>query len=144
MGGRPMSAVEYRTAFAAKGGLLFLRDAPGIALGDRVVVADRAGRRRSGQVIASGRDTVLVQVLEGTDELNLESTWVRFLDAPFALPVSRELLGRVFSGTGAPRDGRPPLLAGSLRPVHGAPLNPAARAYPSEFIETGVSAIDGL
>lgn len=139
-----MSAVEYRTAFAARGGLLFLRDAPGIALGDRVAIADRAGRRRSGQVIASGRDTVLVQVLEGSDDLDLESTWVRFLDRPFALTVSRELLGRVFTGTGAPRDGRPPLIAGSSRAVHGAPLNPAARAYPSEFIETGMSAIDGL
>ena len=125
-----MSAVEYRTAFAVRGGLLFMRDTPGIALGDRVVITDRAGRRRSGQVIASGRETVLVQVLEGSDELDLESTWVRFLDAPFALPVSRELLGRVFTGTGAPRDGRPPLFAGQLRAVHGAPLNPAARVVP--------------
>jgi V/A-type H+-transporting ATPase subunit B len=135
---------EFRTASAARGGLLFMKGVPGVALGDRVVVRDHRGRKRNGLVIRTSHDMVLVEVFEGTDDLDLERTWARFLDEPFELPLSRELLGRVFDGVGAPRDGRPPLVAGLRRPVSGAPVNPAARAYPREFIQTGVSAIDGM
>jgi V/A-type H+-transporting ATPase subunit B len=108
------------------------------------VVRDHRGRRRNGLVIRTSHDVVLVEVFEGTDDLDLERTWVRFLEEPFQLALSRELLGRVFDGVGNPRDGRPPLVAGLRRPVGGAPVNPAARAYPREFIQTGVSAIDGM
>ncbi len=139
-----MREKEFRTATAARGGLLFMKNVPGVALGDRVVVRDHRGRKRNGLVIRTSHEIVLVEVFEGTDDLDLERTWVRFLDEPFELPLSRELLGRVFDGVGAPRDGRPPLVAGLRRPVGGAPVNPAARAYPREFIQTGVSAIDAM
>ncbi len=139
-----MKAVEFRTATSARGGLLFMKNVPGVALGDRVVVKDHRGRRRNGLVIRCSKEVTLVEVFEGTDDLDLERTWVRFLDEPFELPLSRELLGRVFSGVGVPRDGRPPLVSALKRPVNGAPVNPAARAYPREFIQTGVSAIDGM
>jgi V/A-type H+-transporting ATPase subunit B len=139
-----MKEKEFRTATAARGGLLYMKNVPGVALGDRVVVRDHRGRKRNGLVIRTSHEIVLVEVFEGTDDLDLERTWVRFLDEPFELPLSRELLGRVFDGVGAPLDNRPPLVAGLRRPVNGAPVNPAARAYPREFIQTGVSAIDGM
>ena len=139
-----MKEREYRMSSAARGGLLFMKGVQGVALGDRVVVQDHKGRRRNGQVIRSSNTLVLVQVFEGTDDLDLERTWVRFLEEPYELPLSPELLGRVFNGVGLPRDGRPPLVAALKREVNGAPVNPAARAYPREFIQTGISSIDGL
>ena len=139
-----MREKEYRMASAAWGALLFMRGVPQVALGDRVVVRDHSGRRRNGQVIRTSRDTVLVQVFEGTEDLDLENTWVRFLEEPFELPLSPEILGRVFNGVGQPRDGRPPIVSTIRRNVNGAPVNPAARTYPREFIQTGVSTIDGL
>ncbi len=139
-----MSGKEYRLASAARGGLLFMRGVPGIALGDRVAVRDHNGRRRNGQVIRTSDELVLIQVLEGTDDLDLERTWVRFLDQPFEMPLNPDILGRVFNGLGQPRDGRPPLFSKLKRNVNGAPVNPAARAYPREFIQTGISSVDGL
>jgi V/A-type H+/Na+-transporting ATPase subunit B len=139
-----MRALEYRTAGWARGGLLAMRNTPDVALGDRVVVLDHLGRRRSGQVIRTSEDVVLIQVLEGTDNLDLERTWVRFLDQPFELTLAPEMMGRVFNGVGQPRDGRPPIVSHLSRNVNGASINPAARAYPREFIQTGISTIDGM
>ncbi|CAK0747567.1 V-type ATP synthase beta chain [Gammaproteobacteria bacterium] len=139
-----MREKEYRLASAARGGLLFMRGVSGVAFADRVVIRDHRGRRRNGQVIRTSEDVVLIQVLEGTDDLDLERTWVRFLDEPVELPVSPDLMGRIFNGTGVPRDGRPRLISDLRRNVNGSPVNPAARAYPREFIQTGISTIDGL
>lgn len=139
-----MKALEYRTSAWARGGLLALRNTQAVALGDRVVVLDHLGKRRSGQVIRTSEELVLVQVLEGTDNLDLERTWVRFLDQPFELALAPEMMGRVFNGVGQPRDGRPPIISKLSRNVNGASINPAARAYPREFIQTGVSTIDGM
>ena len=139
-----MSDKEYRLATAAQSGLLYIRGVPGVALGDRVTVRDHRGRRRNGQVIRTSEELVLIQVLEGTDNLDLERTWVRFLDQPFEIALSPDLLGRAFNGLGQPRDDLPPLFSPLKRNVNGTPVNPAARAYPREFIQTGLSAIDGL
>ena len=139
-----MSAREYRLPSAARSGLLYMRQVPGVALGDRVQVTDHTGRVRSGQVIRTSREVVLIQVFEGTDGLDLERTWVRFLEQPFELAVSPELLGRIFNGVGSPRDDRPPIISSLKRNVNGSAVNPAARAYPREFVQTGISAIDGL
>ncbi|MCB1754065.1 MAG: V-type ATP synthase subunit B [Gammaproteobacteria bacterium] len=139
-----MTHAEYRTASSAQGGLLAMHRVPDVAAGSRVLVKVHDGRQRSGLVIRVSEELALVEVFEGTDDLDLERTWVRFLDEPFRLPVSRDLLGRVFNGLGQPRDGRPPLISGDRRDINGAPLNPTARAYPREFIQTGVSAIDGM
>lgn len=139
-----MKSVEFRTATSAQGGLVVMAGVPGVAAGSRVQLRDHTGRLRSGQVIRTAEDAVLVQVFEGTDALDLERTWVRFLGEPFRLPVSRDILGRVFDGAGRPRDGRPPMISADRRDVNGEPLNPAARAYPREFIQTGISAIDGM
>lgn len=139
-----MSIKEYRTVTQARGGLLVVKDAPGVAFGDRVRIQDYSGAVRNGQVIRSGDDGVLVLVFEGTEDLDLEQTWVRFLDEPVDIALSPEILGREFNGLGEPRDGRPPILSNLRRPVAGAALNPASRTYPREFIQTGISTIDGL
>jgi V/A-type H+-transporting ATPase subunit B len=139
-----MREKEYRMAQAARGALLYVRGVAGVALGDRVVVRDQAGRKRNGLVIRTSDEVVLVQVFEGTDHLDLKNTWVRFLEEPFELPLSPDLLGRIFNGVGNPRDGRPPIVSNLKRNVNGSSVNPAARAYPREFIQTGVSTIDGL
>ncbi len=139
-----MSAKEYRTAASARGGLLVVRGTSPVAFGDRVLVRDHKNRKRNGQVIRSGADEVLIQVYEGTDDLDLESTWVRFLDEPLEINLSPELLGRIFNGIGAPKDGRPPIVSNIRRDVNGSAINPAARTYPRKFIQTGISTIDGL
>jgi len=138
------ASLELRTASAARGNLLFIRTERGVALGDRVSIRDHRGTTRNGQVILSSEEVALVQVFEGTEDLDLERTWVRFLEQPFEMALSRDLLGRVFDGVGAPRDDRPPLVSRCRRNVNASALNPSARAYPREFIQTGISAIDGL
>ncbi len=139
-----MSELEYRKVSSIHGALMFLQGVDNVALGDRVVIRDREGMRRNGQVIRSSKDVVMVQVFEGTENLDLENTWVRFLDEPFELSLSPDMLGRNFNGIGDPRDDRPPIVSAVRRNVNGAPVNPAARAYPREFIQTGISTIDGL
>jgi V/A-type H+-transporting ATPase subunit B len=139
-----MKNIEFRTATSAQGGLIVMGGVPGVAAGSRVQVRDHNGRLRSGLVIRTSNNAVLVEVFEGTDELDLERTWVRFLDEPFKLPVSRDIMGRMFNGAGVPRDGRPPIITADRRDVNGEPMNPASRAYPREFIQTGISAIDGM
>jgi len=139
-----MSIKEYRTAAEARGGLLVLKDTPGVAFSDRVRITDHTGAVRNGQVIRAADDEVMVLVFEGTDDLDLTETWVRFLDEPMEIALSPELLGREFNGLGAPRDGRPPFLSSIRRAIAGSAINPAARTYPREFIQTGISTIDGL
>lgn len=139
-----MKSKEYRMATAARGALLFMKGVPNVALGDRVVVRDYKGNLRNGQVIKTSTELALVQVFEGTEDLDLDRTWVRFLEEPFEIPLSPAILGRIFNGIGEPRDGRPPIVSSLKRNVNGSSVNPASRAYPKEFIQTGVSTIDGL
>jgi len=139
-----MSAKEYRTASVARGGLLTVSDIPQVAFGDRVEIRDHKGRLRNGQVIRASKGEALIQVYEGTDDLDLQSTWVRFLDQTLEVALSPEILGRIFNGIGEPRDDRPPIVSSVRRDVNGAAINPAARTYPREFIQTGISTIDGL
>ncbi|MEN8180414.1 MAG: V-type ATP synthase subunit B [Pseudomonadota bacterium] len=139
-----MGAKEFRTLRSASGGLLTLEDAPNIAFGDRVLIRDKSGSTRNGQVIRSSSREVLIQVFEGTENLDIENTWVRFLDEPVEIALSPEILGRVFNGLGKPRDYRPPIISNLHRGINAPPLNPAARTYPKEFIQTGISTIDGL
>ena len=139
-----MSQLEYQTAYRAEGGLLYMKQVPGVAYGDHVLIRDRLGNTRNGQVIRTSNELVLIQVLESTSDLSLENTWARFLDEPFRLALSPDILGRVFNGIGKPRDGRPPIVSEYDFDINGSAMNPAARSYPKEFIQTGISTIDGL
>jgi V/A-type H+-transporting ATPase subunit B len=139
-----MSVKEYCAAVEARGGLLVVSGTPGVAFGDRVQIEDHGGTKRNGQVIRTSDEEVLILVFEGTEDLDLENTWVRYMDQPVEIALSPEILGRVFNGLGEPRDDRPPILSNIRRAVGGSAINPAARTYPREFIQTGVSTIDGL
>ncbi|MBL7002681.1 MAG: V-type ATP synthase subunit B [Gammaproteobacteria bacterium] len=139
-----MKDIEYKMVTAARGALLFLKGVEDVGLGERVVVKDIDGNRRNGQVIRISSDVAMVQVFEGTGNLDIENTWVRFLEEPFELALSPDILGRNFNGIGEPLDGRPPIVSSLRRNVNGSAINPAARAYPKEFVQTGISTIDGL
>jgi len=102
------------------------------------------GSIRHGQILQVERDKALVQVFEGTNGIDVERSTVRFLGRPLELGVSRDLLGRVFSGLGEPKDDAPAVIPDKRLDINGSPINPFARDYPNEFIQTGISTIDGL
>ena len=102
------------------------------------------GDVRRGQVLMVDGDRALVQIFEGTGGINLQESSVRFTGQPMMLPVSREMLGRVFDGLGRPKDGEPPVIAEKMLNINGEAINPIARDYPDEFIQTGISSIDQL
>jgi len=139
-----MKQIEYKHVTAARGSLLFLKGGTNASLGERVAIRDIDGNIRNGQVIKTSDKAILVQVFESTEHIDLENTWIRYLDEPFELALSPDMLGRNFNGIGEPRDNRPPIVSSLVRNVNGSPINPAARAYPREFIQTGISTIDGL
>ena len=136
---------EYRSVSRISGPLVFLRDVRRCTVGEMVeVFGDREGPGRKGQVLEMSEDCVVVQIFEETAGLDVSGTKVLFLDEGPSVNVSPDIVGRVFDGMGAPRDGIPPLLPAERRSVTGSPVNPAAREQPSDFIQTGISAIDGL
>jgi len=123
--------------------LVFVSGVHGVGFDETVEVQDDRGERRLGSVLEISRDTAVVQVLGGTIGLSGAGTRARFLGRPFTVRVGEDMLGRAFDGLGRPIDGGPAPFGGQLRPVSGMPVNPAARAYPTDFIQTGVSIIDG-
>jgi len=136
--------LEYLGAAAVEGPLLVVERVRDVGWAEVVEVIDPAGRPRLGRVLDVSEERAVVQVLEGTSGLSNAATRVRFLGESFRLPVSARMLGRVFDGLGRPMDGGPPLLSDDRRDVNGRPINPDAREYPREFIQTGLSAIDGM
>ncbi|MFP4027635.1 MAG: V-type ATP synthase subunit B [Candidatus Brocadiia bacterium] len=135
--------VQYVGLERMDGPLIFVRGVQGVGYDELVEVRDEQGNLRRGTVLELSGDIAVVQVLEGSSGLANEGTRVRFTGRPVSIRVSEAMLGRTFNGLGEPIDGGPPPLGGELRDVHGQPINPAAREYPREFIQTGVSVIDG-
>ncbi len=101
-------------------------------------------KKRRGRVLEINKDKALVQLFEGSAGINIKGAKVKFLGKPLELGVSEDMLGRVFDGLGNPKDGGPKIIPDEKRDISGIPINPVARNYPDEFIQTGVSAIDGL
>lgn len=134
----------HRTVTYVSGPLLVAEHADNVAYDELVEVITPDGGRRTAQVLEIEGQRMVVQVLGGTRGLDIGSTQVLARARTARLPVGRELVGRVLNGMGEPIDGGPPLLVGEQRDLNGQPINPAARAHPKEFIETGLSAIDGL
>ncbi|MFQ5762007.1 MAG: V-type ATP synthase subunit B, partial [Candidatus Bathyarchaeia archaeon] len=135
---------EYRTVGEIAGPLLFVERTREIAFGEVVRIETPSGETRRGQVLEVSEDMAVVQVFEGTSGLDVSSTAVRFTGETLKLPVSYDMMGRVFDGSGKPVDGGPEILPEDQRSIHGEPINPYSRAHPSEFIQTGVSSIDGM
>jgi V/A-type H+-transporting ATPase subunit B len=111
---------------------------------EEVEIIDPHGRLRRGRVLEVGEDLAVVEVFAGTTGLSIDGTRVRFLGSPFHIPVAEEMLGRIFNGLGTPLDGGPRPLTDRYADINGLPINPTARVYPHNYIQTGVSAIDGL
>jgi V/A-type H+-transporting ATPase subunit B len=142
-GDTTLLTVEHETVSYVAGPLLVAGQMTGVGYDELVeVVSD--GRVRRGRVLALEGDRAVVQVLDGTTGLSLPGTRVRTRGEVARVAVGDDLVGRILDGSGTPMDGGPPLRAVEYRDVNGAPINPVARNHPSEFIETGVSAIDGL
>jgi V/A-type H+-transporting ATPase subunit B len=139
-----MRGIEHRGLTLAEGPIVIAERRENTAYGELVAVYGRDGARRLGKVIDVSEKIVAIQLFSENSGLSLDDARVEYLDHPLELRVGPELLGRVFDGLGHPSDGYPEIVSSERRDVNGRPLNPAARVYPRDFIETGVSAIDGM
>lgn len=135
---------EYKTIEEVAGPLMLVRQVEGVKYYELGEIELANGEIRRCRVLEIDRDKALVQLFESSAGINLGEGKVRFLGHAMDLPVSEDMLGRVFSGMGVPIDGGPNIIPEKRLDINGVPMNPAARDYPSEFIQTGISAIDGL
>lgn len=135
---------EYRTIEEVAGPLMLVKNIDGVAYDELGEVELPDGSRRRCKVLEINGSDALVQLFESSAGINLRDSKVRFLGHGIELGVSEDMLGRVFDGMGRPRDNGPEILADEKRNINGTPMNPAARNYPDEFIQTGISTIDGL
>ena len=135
---------EYLNISELTGPLMMVEEVQDAQYQELVEIALPGGETRRGQVLMSARGRALVQVFEGTTGIGLNESRVRFLGNTIQMPLSPDILGRVFQGAGSPIDDGPPVLAEVRRDINGNPINPYARDYPAEFIQTGISTIDGL
>ncbi len=136
--------LEYRTIKQISGPLILVENTANVKYLELVEIILGDGTVRNGQVLEVFEDKALVQVFEGTTGVDVEKTKIRFLGKGITLGLSPNILGRIFSGLGKPRDGGPEIIPEQWADITGSPINPYAREYPNEFIQTGISAIDGL
>ena len=135
---------EYKSVTEVVGPLMVVEGVEGVKYEELVDIILQDGTRRRGRVLEIDRDKAMVQIFEGSSGINLKDTSVRFLGKPLELAVSEDMIGRIFDGTGKPIDDGPALIPEKHLDINGYPINPVARDYPSEFIQTGISTIDGL
>ena len=135
---------EYKTIQEIASPLMIVKNVEGVTYDELAEIELPNGEVRRCKVLEVEDDHAVVQLFESAKGINLAQSKVRFLGHPLQLGVSEDMLGRVFNGMGEPIDGGPAILAEEHRDINGLPMNPAARAYPAEFIQTGVSTIDGL
>ena len=135
---------EYRSISEVVGPLMLVEGVDGVKYNELVEIEQANGEVRRGKVLEVNRDKALVQLFEVSQGLKISTSKARFLGKSIELPVSEDMLGRVFDGMGRPNDGGAPIIPEKYEDINGKPINPAARDYPDEFIQTGISAIDGL
>ena len=135
---------EYRTIHEVSGPLMVVDHVEGVTYDELAEIQLHSGEVRRCKVLEVNGDRAVVQLFDSSAGINLRDATIRFLGHPLQLGVSADMLGRVFNGMGEPIDGGPALLAEEYRDINGLPMNPAARDYPNEFIQTGISTIDGL
>ncbi|WP_456487305.1 ATP synthase subunit B [Candidatus Alkanophaga liquidiphilum] len=139
-----VSAREYTTISEVSGPLVIVEGVEGASYGEVVKIFTPDGEEKTGQVLETRSDLAIVQVFEGTSGIDTKSTRVRFTGDIMRVAVSQDMLGRIFDGLGRPIDGGPEIIPEDRLPITGAAINPTARAYPREFIQTGISTIDGM
>lgn len=135
---------EYLTVSNIVGPLLIVEKIREVKYGELVEIETAAGVLRRGTVLDVSTERAIVQVFEGTVGLDVDKSRVRFLGRSQQLGVSEEIIGRIFDGSGKPKDRGPQIIAEKMLDINGSPINPQARDYPSEFIQTGISSIDGM
>lgn len=135
---------EYRSIREVVGPLMLVTGVSGITYNELVEIEQANGEIRHGKVLEANKDSALVQLFEGSQGLKISDSKARFLGRGIELAVSPDMLGRVFDGMGRPKDGGAPIIPDMSLDINGQPINPSARDYPNEFIQTGISAIDGL
>ena len=135
---------EYQTVREVAGPLMLVDQVAEVKYNELVEIRLSDGELRRGQVLEANGNQALVQLFEGSTGINLQQSKVRFLGKSIEIGVAPDILGRVFDGLGKPRDNGPAIIPERSMDINGAPINPYARNYPSEFIQTGISAIDGL
>lgn len=135
---------EYRTIREVAGPLMLVEKVEGATYNEQVEIETQTGEIRRGKVLEITEDKALVQLFESSAGINLKDSKVRFLGKALDLGLSIDMLGRVFDGIGKPKDGGPKIIPEKRVDIEGEPINPVSRDYPSEFIQTGISAIDGL
>ncbi len=126
------------------GPLVIVEKIKDVKYGELVEIETSDGLRRRGTVLDISTEKAVVQVFEGTTGLDVDKTRIRFLGRSQRLGVSEEIVGRIFDGSGNPKDKGPQIIAKQMLDINGSPINPQARDYPSEFIQTGISSIDGM
>jgi len=141
---RSLVSTDYRTISYVTGPLVFVDDVHEVAYNEMVAIRMPDGSRRSGQVLEVSGSTAVIQVFEGTQGIDVDATEIRFLEEVATIAVSPDLLGRVLNGVGDPIDGGAPIIPEARLDITGDPINPYTREKPADFIETGISAIDGL
>jgi V/A-type H+-transporting ATPase subunit B len=141
---RSLLSTEYRTLSYVTGPLIFVENVHDVAYNEMVAILMPDGSERSGQVLEVNNDIAVIQVFEGTRGIDVDRTRVRFQEEGAKIDLSPELLGRTLNGVGKPIDGGSPVLPEIRADITGAPINPYMREKPADFIETGISAIDGL
>ncbi|HDL50380.1 MAG TPA: V-type ATP synthase subunit B [Firmicutes bacterium] len=137
-------AKEYLTTSEIAGPLMVVQDISGVKYGELVEITLPSGEERRGKVLVAEENRALLQLFEPSYGLNPKECRVKFTGRGLEVPVSKDILGRIFNGFGEPIDGGPDIIPEDMRDINGNPINPYARDYPNEFIQTGVSAIDGL
>jgi V/A-type H+-transporting ATPase subunit B len=137
-------SVDYRTLNYVTGPLIFVNDVHGVAYNEMVSIVLPDKSVRSGQVLEISGDIAVIQVFEGTAGIDVDRTTVQFLEEVARIDVAPELLGRILNGVGKPIDGGAPIIPERRLDITGSPINPYSREQPADFIETGISAIDGL
>ncbi|MDF1514442.1 MAG: V-type ATP synthase subunit B [Anaerolineae bacterium] len=139
-----LSGQEILGVTRVDGPIVVIQGVRGVGYDELVEVMDSKGTQRLGRVLEVGDDIAVVEIFSGTTGLTIEDTSVRFLGRSMRIPVSTEMLGRTFDGLGRPIDGGPQPLAENWRDVNGEPINPTARVYPQDAIQTGISVLDGM
>ena len=135
---------EYKTISEVVGPLMLVENVEGVTYDELGEIVLPNGEKRLCKVLEVNGSNAMVQLFESSAGINLAESKIRFLGHPLQLGVSGDMLGRVFNGMGQPIDGGPAILADEYRDINGLAMNPAARDYPNEFIQTGISTIDGL
>ena len=135
---------EYRTVTEVVGPLMVVEGVSGVKFDELVEVEIQTGEKRRGKVLEVNGSRAMVQLFEGSSGINLKGTKVKFLGKPLQLGVSEDMLGRVFDGMGNPIDKGPKIIPEAYKDINGEAINPVSRDFPAEFIQTGISAIDGL